>query len=301
MAAITKRLVTAAFAASLITLAGASPPPSPAREFDVISKTERDFAAMSVSEGLAKSFLAYAAPDGVIFRPTAVPAVETFQRDLKEGDGGQVLDWWPVVGTISRSHDLALSVGPWTLDTPVAPGASERRRLYGYYATVWRKQPDGSWKFVIDGAGGRIGGPPARAKGSPVTMMPVSHSGKDISAEQAMTEVRAAEELLSAQAARADGRAAIVSRLAPNAWLLGAGNEPGTTEANKAELAKRPAKFHLTYQGGGASSAGDLAYTYGSVTSDDPAVPLEKASYIHVWQRQPDGWRIIFQGMKGVR
>jgi ketosteroid isomerase-like protein len=179
-------LLVAAAAAAPVT-ASAPDPSGTAAEFDAISKAERDFAAMSLKEGLKKSFLAYAAPDGVIFRPTAVPAVATLQKD-PDRDGGQTLDWWPAMGTISRSHDLALSVGPWVLDAPGAP--SQARRRYGYYATVWRKQPDGSWKFVIDGAGGRIASPPTRAKGSEVLLLPVSRSGEPISAEAALRQVR---------------------------------------------------------------------------------------------------------------
>ena len=269
-----------------------------ANGFEAVSNVERDFAALSLSAGFKKSFLAYAAPDGIIFRPTAVPAVETLQRD-PDDDGQQSLDWWPVAGAIARSNDLALSIGPWVLDTRIAKG--EVHKDYGYYATVWRKQRDGSWKFVIDGAGGRIAGPPSRPKGSSLTLIaPESAVGK-IGAGTAMTEVRSAEAALS-DASASDARLALRARLSRGAWLLGGGSEPaGTEAATKAEMERRPQRLRLTPQGGGASAAGDLAYTYGAVESLDPGLPLHNGGYIHVWQRQRDGWRIIFQGMKGAR
>lgn len=284
-------------------IAGLYPPailaaPSSANGFEAVSHVEREFAALSLSAGFKKSFLAYAAPDGIIFRPTAVPAVETLQRD-PDDDGQQSLDWWPVAGAIARSNDLALSIGPWVLETRTAKG--EVHKDYGYYATVWRKQRDGSWKFVIDGAGGTIAGPPSRGKGSSPTLIAPASATGDMRAEEAMSQVRSAEAALS-DASVFDAHVALETRLAPGAWLLGGGNEPaGSEAATEAEMKRRPDKLRLRPQGGGASAAGDLAYTYGAVESLDPAMPLREGSYIHVWQRQPVGWRVIFQGMKGAR
>jgi hypothetical protein len=42
---------------------------------------------------------------------------------------------------IARSGDLGLSVGP----------AAVNGKRGGYYATIWRKGPDGAWKWIYDG------------------------------------------------------------------------------------------------------------------------------------------------------
>lgn len=267
-------------------------------ELDKVIQIERDFAAASLQRGSKRSFLEYVAADGVIFRPGPVPAYATILKD-PDDDQRSTLDWWPAMGAISQSADLALSVGPWVANDPAASDFNERQ-VYGYYATVWRKQADGRWRFVIDGAGARLSGPPHRAKSGPVLKMPIS-TVRPIRANEAMRQIRALEAELTKRTRRVAPKA-IGSLLVPAAWIMGSGLEPSPGSAGQqAELSKRPSKLSLDYVGGGASKAGDLAYTYGLVKSLDPTVALNDASYLHVWQRTGAGWGIIFQGIKSRR
>jgi ketosteroid isomerase-like protein len=262
---------------------------------DQVITVERAFAADSLQMGVKRSFLKYAATDGVIFRPQPVPAVATIEKD-PDDDKGATLDWWPSMGAIASSGDLALSVGPWVIRDPNG-AAPEQKEVYGYYATVWRKQPDGSWKFVIDGAGARLAAAPTRAKGSDVVRMPVS----TLTARDGLDEARKAEDRLASNA-QSDARAAIAAAAAEDGWLMESNVEPALAlEANAAELKRRPARLKLSYAGGGASRAGDLAYTYGLVESADDKIPLKDATYLHVWQKRADGWRLIFEGIKSRR
>lgn len=258
-----------------------------------VIEVERDFAAASLSQGIKQSFLAYAAPDSVLFRPGPVAGVAALKGDPDDNDG-LTLDWWPAMGAISRSGDLALSVGPWVLDLP---GAT-KQQLYGYYATIWKKQPDGSWKFVIDGAGARIGSAPARQKASAVHMLPISRERRTLGSKAALGEVRALEASL-ARSASSDARNALASRLAGDAWAIGSKSEPDGTPAGwTQEIGQRPRKLRFRYLAGDASQGGDFAYTYGLVESLDPSIPLQNAAYLHVWQRREGEWRLIFQGIK---
>jgi len=112
-------------AAAALLSAVASPsvsanPPSdgaPRAALQEVVAIERAFSDDSVKLGVKKSFLKYAADDGVIFRPGPVPAVTTVSKD-PDDDHGATLQWWPVMGAISRSDDLALSVGPWSSTVP---------------------------------------------------------------------------------------------------------------------------------------------------------------------------------------
>jgi ketosteroid isomerase-like protein len=63
----------------------------------------------------------------------------------------------------------------------------------------------------------------------------------------------------------------------------------------RGRLKLRPEFMAFTPLGGGASAAGDLAWTYGSIhwNLTDPK-PVE-AHYMHVWQRRAEGWRLIFE------
>lgn len=262
-----------------------------------VVEIEKEFALASVQTGLKRSFLAYASPDAVIFRPKPVLAMPVLNKDPDDGQGTK-LDWWPAMGAISRAGDLALSVGPWVLTDD---SGKAQQRYYGYYATVWKKQPDGAWKFVIDGAGAILDGKPTRQRGGPVLVLPVASERRAMTAQAALIEVRLSEASLAASSEH-DARKAIASVLDDKAWLMGSRTEPAEGKFGwRAELERRPSKLALTYLGGDASSSGDLAYTYGLVDSLDPTSEWRDASYLHVWQRQKGRWRLIFQGIKSRR
>jgi hypothetical protein len=53
-----------------------------------------------------------------------------------------VLAWWPVGAEVAQSGDLGCSVGEATI---------ESLHYFSKYLTVWKRQPDASWKFVADG------------------------------------------------------------------------------------------------------------------------------------------------------
>ena len=60
---------------------------------------------------------------------------------------GSPLSWEPLRAEIAASQDLGYTFGRYALRD------GETVKAYGVYVTVWKKQPDGSWKFVLDGGG----------------------------------------------------------------------------------------------------------------------------------------------------
>src|SRR5262245_18099996 len=71
---------------------GIGQPSAAATEMARVTKVEREFARASMTIGIKQSFLQYAAPDAVIFRPRPVPAVATLQKD-PDDNWGATLDW----------------------------------------------------------------------------------------------------------------------------------------------------------------------------------------------------------------
>jgi ketosteroid isomerase-like protein len=53
------------------------------------------------------------------------------------------MTWRPTEGDIAASGDLGYTIGRWEFT-----GAEGSAR--GSYVTIWRRQPDGSWKVVVD-------------------------------------------------------------------------------------------------------------------------------------------------------
>lgn len=111
-------------------------------------KADRDFSALSVREGMHKAFLAFVADSGVLLRDKAWPVVgRNALADLlsRSSDTSFVLTWEPAYEKIAASGELGYTYGFSTLRVK-ATGEEFR----GCYLTVWEKQADGSWKFVLD-------------------------------------------------------------------------------------------------------------------------------------------------------
>jgi ketosteroid isomerase-like protein len=114
----------------------------------ILLNTDREFSAMSVKEGMFKAFLFYIAEDGVILRNNSYPSKG--KQTLKERFAGKsdtafILSWEPVYEKISESGDIGYTYGIHT-NTDKVTGEITR----GTYITIWQKQSDGSWKFVLD-------------------------------------------------------------------------------------------------------------------------------------------------------
>lgn len=275
------RSTSALLVAAICALAGCEMRPSPTPE-EVVA-AERAFAEDGYSKGFKISFLAHSADDAIVLAPGPVNAHESIgaspDEDLTEPR--QHLIWWPLYAGVARSGDLGFTTGPYAID--------EDRR--GHYFTVWKKQADGVWKWVFDAG---VGADPAAEaeKGSPAEYLPTSRFESN-SPEAAFDEVRAIEAEL-AENAKTDFAGAYDVWLDDDSRLHSDGPPPSKTPEDRAEaFAARPTSASLTLLGGEASSAGDLAWTYGETTWIENNE--EKAGYYaRIWQKRANGWRLVF-------
>lgn len=243
-----------------------------------VVEAERAFAADGLALGVRDSFLKYAAPEGIVLGPEPVLARAAFSAPSPKGPA---LVWWPLWAGISRSGDLGFTSGPYSVGGD----------LRAWYFTVWAKQPDGSWKWLFDG------GPPSSPKGAAPQGSKVvyarpsdRHAG---SAARAMTEVARAEALLNKEAVK-DVTAAFLAIVADDGRIVGSRAAPARTRAEiAAELATRPLSIRFSPLGGQASSAGDLAWTYGVAAWEAEGQP-RRGHYVRVWRNDRPGWRLLF-------
>ena len=111
-------------------------------------KADRDFSEMSVKEGMFSAFLFYIAEDGVILRDNSLPSrgrEALRERFAGKSDSSFVLSWDPLYEKISESGELGYTYG---IHTTLVKATGEISK--GTYITVWQRQTDGNWKFVID-------------------------------------------------------------------------------------------------------------------------------------------------------
>ena len=117
-----------------------------------IRDVERDFASMAAKEGISKAFLHYAAEDAVLMRNNQLfigreKLAESFDRNTAQPED-ELLSWKPDFVDVSASGDLAYTYGQYSYSYTDSTGSTVE--LQGVFHTVWKRQADGSWRFVWD-------------------------------------------------------------------------------------------------------------------------------------------------------
>ena len=115
-----------------------------------ILDTEKAFAQLVKEKGLKTGFLAYAADEAVLSRGGKLikgkKEIEEFfdKQTLKDVR----LEWVPDFVSVSASGDLGYTYGKYTLEAVDQTG--QEIRSDGIFHTVWKRQPDGEWRYVWD-------------------------------------------------------------------------------------------------------------------------------------------------------
>jgi hypothetical protein len=114
----------------------------------VLIKTDREFSDLSAKNGMNKAFLEFVAENGVLLRNNSFPVSgrkSISDLFLKGSDTSFVLIWEPLFEKISETGDLGYTYGVYK-SIERTTGKIQK----GTYITIWEKQKDGSYKFVID-------------------------------------------------------------------------------------------------------------------------------------------------------
>ena len=141
----------------LIVLGGAinscniSPKPSsPEKLKSELFAVEKEFCAMAQAQGVQKAFVYFAADSAVILRRNQLlkgkEAIRLQYASFPQK--GSKLEWAPDFADVSASGDLGYTYGRYTLTSTDSIGHATKNE--GVFHTVWKRQPDGQWRFVWD-------------------------------------------------------------------------------------------------------------------------------------------------------
>ena len=114
----------------------------------ILIKSDLAFSEMSVKEGMQKAFLAFFADSGVMLRDNDYPIKGKNSLSAlfsNRSDTTFILSWKPVFEKIAESGELGYTFGFYTR-TIKATGIVSK----GTYVTIWEKQKNDYWKFVLD-------------------------------------------------------------------------------------------------------------------------------------------------------
>ncbi len=116
-----------------------------------ITDTELAFSAMAKTEGISKAFIAYAAEDAVLLRNNKLIEGKEELKASYEGNNTLQkvsLTWAPDFVDVSSSGDLGYTYGRYVYTATDSVGNTQTNE--GIFHTVWKRQSDGTWKFVWD-------------------------------------------------------------------------------------------------------------------------------------------------------
>ncbi|NOU45946.1 MAG: DUF4440 domain-containing protein [Bacteroidales bacterium] len=115
-----------------------------------VIETEKAFAEMAKKSGIPMAFLHFADENAVLERNNELikgkTAIKTYfdKQDFSSID----LTWTPDFVEVSASGDLAYTYGSFVFTKTDEKGNEVKKT--GIFHTVWKKQLDGSWRFVWD-------------------------------------------------------------------------------------------------------------------------------------------------------
>ena len=124
--------------------------PSPASANDLLA-ADRAFAAEVAREGTA-AWARWFDPHGAQLVPGQIVRGDSARRALMTGlldDPSLKLLWEPDTAVIAASGDMGYTIGRSQV-RQTNPDGSVAVRSTGRHLTIWRRQPDGSWKVELD-------------------------------------------------------------------------------------------------------------------------------------------------------
>ena len=211
--------------------------------------------------------------------------------------GPGLLSWYPVRSEVSLAGDLGFNTGPFDF----RPKPGEKPVAFGQFATIWKRQADGSWKALLDL--GTSTPEPASAATPAISLTGPARVEESalpkVDPEAARAALLDADRALAAAAQEKGAAAAYETVLADDALLLRVSRQPVLGKgAIRTALAENTAPVSWEPLGGGVARSGDLGYSYGFVKrhEDRPESPwINTSNYLRVWRKGADGaWKIAF-------
>jgi len=254
-------------------------------------KSELAFAKMSEEQGTKAAFLAFLADDALLFRPHPVNGKKWMTTSPA---ASSVLTWYPSFADISIAGDLGYSTGPYEFRTR---GKDDRQVSHGYFVSIWKKQPDGSWKVFMD-----LGTPTPSPREKPSLFQPGTRN--DVATPRSVNQSAERKRLFTTDAAFAE---LSTTKGLRTAYELHADDDVRFMRPQRFPVLGKDSTLAVVEEQTGAivwrvtdadiARSGDLACTYGKYewqknSADEK--PDEAGNYVKLWRkRSDDSWKIV--------
>lgn len=247
---------------------------------------ETVFAEQIAKNGMKTAFLANASPtamvveNGKLVEAQAAWGARPAKPDTR-------LTWYPLLADVAQTGDLGYTTGPWTLLQ------NGRAQSAGEYVTLWRKQPDGQWKYAVTMSTERIGVPPSAPATVPAPRQALAAATPSMAPTSVLLDLDnkfAAAELLRPGAT-------YQQYLSNEARLYRPGLSMMQGLAAVANMKNLDKGYIFAPTTGYLSAGGDLGYVVGAYRHlGDAKHPEESGSYLRIWRREAEaGWRLALE------
>ncbi len=248
-------------------------------DLEKLAATEKSFAAAVEFKGIKAAFIEYLTDDGVMFDPSQVNGKELWRS---RPDSTASLTWYPTFVDISSNGALGYTTGPGEFRPK---GKSDATVYYSEYATVWRRQPDGSFKAALDV--GISHDKPANADmnwTSPKTVENIVEDNKPPAAN-------AMSQFFNTASTKGLNNA-YKTFAAEDVRFLREGKFPITGKTKALAEVKNKSKINFGKQMI-LQSAGDLGYAVTTYEIKDRDKIIEKGNVVQVWKLLGGRWQIV--------
>lgn len=242
-------------------------------------ETEYAFVEETKNSTVRDGFLKYIAEEGILFRPNPVNGKEFLTNS--EAKPGLLL-WYPNYSIVSSSGEMGVNTGPWEFKQ----NENDESIAFGQFVTVWEKQSDDTWKFLIDLG---ISHPKLEtAEEAKINSIVVNVPSDHVQLEY--RDIISIEENFANDIAKNH-----YLKFADNSTIILRNNRfPIIDEEVKEFISTLNANIKWETFGGKASINNDLAFTYGKGSAlDDKFQTVYEFYYLHVWVIENNQWKLL--------
>jgi len=250
--------------------------------------TEFAFAASAAEIGTRDAFLKFIADDGILFRPGPVNG-KNFLSTAPKRPG--LLSWYPAFAVISNDGDLGFTTGPADFRRDKDSAAI----WFGNFCTIWQRQPNGEFKFVIDlGNSNEIPKkklPPLKKELLENKLEKFNNKGTESNPKELfMIDEEFSKSNSNSSLAKVYKKYSdINSRILRDDSDLLLGND----EIQK-YFAEKKIEYKFKPLGGKLSSSKDLGYVYGElIISGGEEKSNGNYNYMHAWKKRGKDWFLL--------
>jgi ketosteroid isomerase-like protein len=241
---------------------------------------EKAFEKSAAEKGINEAFIEFLAPDGLVFVPDRTNGREFWKNRPKSA---AALSWNPTFVDVSSNGVMAYTTGN-SIYKP--KGKDDTNAIYGEYATVWQRQPNGNYLAVLD-----LGISHDQANNETKWVSP-SDSGKELN-EKKYSAADYSTAFFEAAAKQGLSKA-YKTFLADDARLLREGKMPIIGKENALKEFKNDKSKIVFTKRSFFVGAADMAYISNTYTATDKNdKPIEKGNFLQVWKLRGNKWEIV--------